>query len=182
MQNEAEGKRMEMVEMPDLGESVQEGKILCWRKLVGDTINRGDPLVEIETDKANVYLESFHFGVLRAILVSAGETVPIGTALALIGTADEPLPDSLPRQPVIVTQRCSDRTLDRANQQKQPSLLSMGQQSGWIALLILSFVFLHPDNLLATIVVGIFIAGFGFFLGLSFQRWRSTRQSKKDNL
>lgn len=173
---------MQTVAMPALGETVQEGTILCWMKLVGDAVNKDDTLAEIETDKINAELPSPTSGVVRAIFVSTGETVPIGTTLALIGTADEPLPDPLPRQPVIVTQRCSDRTLSGANQQKQPSLVSLGQQGGWLGLLIAFFVFIHPDNWLATTVIGMFIAGSGFFLGLSFQKWRSARWCQRDTL
>src|SRR5689334_4269379 len=138
---------METVAMPKMGSMIQDGTILCWMKLVGDAVNRDDSLAEIETDKVNIELSSPASGVVRAIFVSTGETVPVGTVLALIGATDEPLPDPLPRQPVIVTQRCSDR----ANQQKQPSLVSLGQQGGWLGLFIAFFVLIHPGSWLATI-------------------------------
>lgn len=83
---------MHTVVMPKLGDTMEEGKILQWLKKEGDTVKKGDALAEIETEKVNIEVEAFAAGVLRKILVPAGETVPVGAPIALTGAADEPLP------------------------------------------------------------------------------------------
>lgn len=83
---------MKNVEMPKMGDTMEEGKILHWLKNVGDTIKKGDMLAEVETDKVNIEIEAFSSGVLRKILTAEGESAPIGAAIALIGASDEPLP------------------------------------------------------------------------------------------
>lgn len=72
------------VKMPRMGQSMEEGVILKWLKSPGDVVTRGEPLVEIETDKASVEIESFASGTLTEILVSEGQIVPIGTLIAII--------------------------------------------------------------------------------------------------
>src|SRR6266545_3942756 len=78
------------VVMPKLSEAMESGKIIKWLKKEGDRIQGGDILAEIETDKADVEMEAFGAGVLRKILVPAGETAPIG---ALIGVVADPADD-----------------------------------------------------------------------------------------
>jgi len=75
------------VVMPKLSDAMEGGKIIKWLKKEGDRINGGDILAEVETDKADVEMEAFGAGVLRKILVPAGESAPIG---ALIGVIAEP--------------------------------------------------------------------------------------------
>jgi len=65
---------------------MEEGTIIAWLKADGDAVERGEALVEIETDKADMAYESPHAGVVK-ILVPEGETVPIGTPIAAIGAA-----------------------------------------------------------------------------------------------
>jgi pyruvate dehydrogenase E2 component (dihydrolipoamide acetyltransferase) len=77
------------VVMPRLSDSMEEGTILQWLKQVGDEIAVGDELVEIETDKANMAYESDLSGTLTEILAQEGETLPIGTPIAVIGDPDE---------------------------------------------------------------------------------------------
>src|SRR5579863_4553005 len=83
---------MKNVEMPKMGDTMEEGKILHWLKNVGDSVKKGDMLAEVETDKVNIEIEAFSSGVLRKILTAEGESAPIGAAIALIGAPDEPLP------------------------------------------------------------------------------------------
>ncbi|MBO0790138.1 MAG: biotin/lipoyl-binding protein, partial [Ktedonobacteraceae bacterium] len=83
---------MKTVDMPKMGDTMEEGKILHWLKKEGDQVKKGEPLAEIETDKVNIEIESFSSGILRKILVREGDSAPIGVAIALVGTADEPLP------------------------------------------------------------------------------------------
>src|SRR6185295_9664007 len=75
------------VVMPKLSDAMESGKIIKWLKKEGDRIQGGDILAEVETDKADVEMEAFGAGVLRKILVPAGDTAPIGT---LIGVIAEP--------------------------------------------------------------------------------------------
>src|SRR4029453_3447315 len=75
------------VVMPKLSDAMESGKIIKWLKKEGDRIQGGDILAEVETDKADVEMEAFGAGVLRKILVPAGDTAAIG---ALIGVIAEP--------------------------------------------------------------------------------------------
>jgi pyruvate dehydrogenase E2 component (dihydrolipoamide acetyltransferase) len=78
------------VQMPKLSEAMESGKIIKWIKQEGDRVQSGDILAEVETDKADVEMEAFGSGVLRKILVPAGEKAPVG---ALIGVIAEPNDD-----------------------------------------------------------------------------------------
>jgi pyruvate dehydrogenase E2 component (dihydrolipoyllysine-residue acetyltransferase) len=75
--------------MPKGSDTMTEGKVLKWLKNEGEQVANGDALVEIETDKVDMEVESMASGVLRKVLVQAGETVPVGQMLAVIGKADE---------------------------------------------------------------------------------------------
>src|SRR3989454_877694 len=72
------------VVMPKLSEAMETGKIIKWLKKEGDRIQGGDILAEIETDKADVEMEAFGAGVLRKVLVPAGEKAPVGTLIGVI--------------------------------------------------------------------------------------------------
>ncbi|MFM9860382.1 dihydrolipoamide acetyltransferase family protein [Pseudoxanthobacter sp. M-2] len=73
------------VVMPQLGETVAEGKIASWFKNLGDTVAEGETLFEIETDKVTMEVQALGAGVLSDIRVAAGETVPVGTVVCVIG-------------------------------------------------------------------------------------------------
>ena len=92
----------ETVSMPKLGFDMREGVLVRWVKNEGETINKGDVLAEIETDKATVEVESSAGGVVRRLLANQGDSVPVGAAIAIIGTADEKIDDqpSKARSPV----------------------------------------------------------------------------------
>ncbi len=77
------------VTMPQLGETVTEGTILSWAKQAGDSIVEDEVLVEISTDKVDTEMPSPASGLISEILVAAGETVAVGTAIAIIGEAAE---------------------------------------------------------------------------------------------
>ncbi|HEX9259244.1 MAG TPA: biotin/lipoyl-containing protein, partial [Acidimicrobiales bacterium] len=86
---------MERVAMPQLGETVTEGTITRWLKQVGDPVAEDEVLFEVSTDKVDTEVPSAHAGVLRAIYVAEGDTVPIGALLAVItATADEPFAET----------------------------------------------------------------------------------------
>src|SRR2546428_12215711 len=86
---------MKRVEMPKMGDTMEEGKILRWIKKEDDPVKKGESIAEVETDKVNIEIEAFASGVLRKILVSEGASAPIGTTIALIGAPDEPLPEEI---------------------------------------------------------------------------------------
>ncbi|HYI14659.1 MAG TPA: dihydrolipoamide acetyltransferase family protein [Thermomicrobiales bacterium] len=79
------------VVMPQMGYDMDAGTLLRWLKNVGDPVERGDAIAEIETDKVNIEIEAFDAGVLRKTLITEGQSVPVGEAIAIIGTADEPI-------------------------------------------------------------------------------------------
>jgi pyruvate dehydrogenase E2 component (dihydrolipoamide acetyltransferase) len=78
------------VQMPKLSEAMESGKIIKWLKKEGDRVQSGDILAEVETDKADVEMEAFGNGILRKILVPAGEKAVVG---ALIGVIADPNDD-----------------------------------------------------------------------------------------
>ena len=75
--------------MPPLGETMDEGKIIQWLKKEGDTVKRGDALLEVETDKVTIEVEAFGSGILRKIIVEEGKTVPVGEIIGIIANSDE---------------------------------------------------------------------------------------------
>jgi pyruvate dehydrogenase E2 component (dihydrolipoamide acetyltransferase) len=102
------------VVMPKLSEAMETGKIIKWLKREGDRVQNGDILAEVETDKADVEMESFGAGVLRKILVPAGGQVPVGSLIAVIAEADEditgvvgaaPAPAAAPRPAAMTSDR-----------------------------------------------------------------------------
>src|SRR5213594_728062 len=76
---------MANVQMPRLSDSMETGKILRWLKKEGDEVKKGEPLVEIESDKANIEVEAYASGKLNKIVVPEGESAPIGAVIAEIG-------------------------------------------------------------------------------------------------
>ena len=82
--------------MPKGSDSMTEGKVLKWLKNEGDKVSSGDALVEIETDKVDMEVESMASGVLRKVMVQAGETVPVGQLLAVVGGAEEDIASVVP--------------------------------------------------------------------------------------
>jgi pyruvate dehydrogenase E2 component (dihydrolipoamide acetyltransferase) len=78
------------VPMPRLSDSMQEGVVVTWLKSVGDQVELGDDLAEIETDKANMVFEADAAGTLMEILVPEGETAPVGSVIARLGEPGSP--------------------------------------------------------------------------------------------
>ena len=79
----------EIINMPRLSDTMEEGTVAKWFKKVGDSIKEGDILAEIETDKATMEFEAFYEGELLHIGVNEGETAPVDSLLAIIGEKDE---------------------------------------------------------------------------------------------
>lgn len=78
-----------IVDMPRLSDTMEEGTIAGWLKKVGDEVKAGEGFAEIETDKAVMVFESFDKGVVLALLLDVGVTVPLGTPMAILGKAGE---------------------------------------------------------------------------------------------
>ena len=78
-----------VVNMPRLSDTMEEGTVASWLKNVGDFVEEGDILAEIETDKATMEFESFNEGVLLHIGVQEGETTKVDQLLAIIGEEGE---------------------------------------------------------------------------------------------
>jgi pyruvate/2-oxoglutarate dehydrogenase complex dihydrolipoamide acyltransferase (E2) component len=76
------------IEMPKFAADAVDGRIEKWLKAVGDPVERSEPIVEIETDKALLELEATATGVLAEILHESGAEVPVGEAIAYIETED----------------------------------------------------------------------------------------------
>jgi len=77
--------------MPQLGADMSAGKLLGWRKSVGDRVQRGDIIADVETEKADIEVEVFASGVIEKFLVQPGAKVPVGTVLAVIREEGKPL-------------------------------------------------------------------------------------------
>ncbi|XP_062202654.1 dihydrolipoyllysine-residue acetyltransferase component 5 of pyruvate dehydrogenase complex, chloroplastic-like [Phragmites australis] len=78
--------------MPALSSTMTEGKIVSWTAAEGDRLAKGDPVVVVESDKADMDVETFHDGILAAVLVPAGESAPVGSAIALLAESEEEIP------------------------------------------------------------------------------------------
>ena len=79
----------ETINMPKLGFDMAEGLLVRWVKQVGENINKGDVLAEIETDKATVEVESSASGVVLQLIVDQGTMVPVNAPIAVVGVAGE---------------------------------------------------------------------------------------------
>ena len=72
--------------MPQLSDSMEEGKLISWKVHEGDTVHKGDTIAEVESDKAIMEVQSFRDGTVEKLLVHEGDTVPVGTVIAHIET------------------------------------------------------------------------------------------------
>ena len=99
-----------------MGYDMQEGTVVRWLKAEGSNVDLGEPVAEIETDKAVVEFESYASGVLQRILVAEGSTVPVGETIALVGEAavvapPAPAPDP---EPVVEAEAATDESAPEA--------------------------------------------------------------------
>ncbi|MBF2096970.1 MAG: 2-oxo acid dehydrogenase subunit E2 [Gloeomargaritaceae cyanobacterium C42_A2020_066] len=83
--------------MPALSSTMTEGKIVSWTKSPGDWVNKGDTVLVVESDKADMDVESFYEGYLAVILVDAGGVAPVGSALGLIAETEAEVADAKQR-------------------------------------------------------------------------------------
>ncbi|QXP72376.1 pyruvate dehydrogenase complex dihydrolipoamide acetyltransferase [Tenacibaculum sp. AHE15PA] len=98
-----------IINMPRLSDTMEEGVVASWLKNVGDKVEEGDILAEIETDKATMEFESFHEGVLLHIGVQEGEGAPVDSLLAIIGEEGED-----------ITSLLNENTADKEEKEETP--------------------------------------------------------------
>jgi len=85
--------------MPKMGQTMEEGTIAKWLKKEGDTVEKGEVLLEITTDKATLEIESYAQGILKKILAEEGEVVPVTQVIAYIGEESDELPHASQAKP-----------------------------------------------------------------------------------
>src|SRR5436309_860960 len=83
------------VVMPKLSPTMEEGQLTRWLKKEGDKVSMGEPLAEIDTDKATMEMQALSNGVLRKILINEGDSAPLGQPIAIIGEPDEDISELL---------------------------------------------------------------------------------------
>ena len=122
----------EPIRMPDLGTTVDQIKLVRWLKTEGDRVERGEPICEVETDKAASELESAAQGILLRRLVPEGEEIEQGTVIAYVGTPGErvadPDPDPEAQHPTAGAAQAPRRTANRAG--VPPLLRNLARQHG----------------------------------------------------
>jgi pyruvate dehydrogenase E2 component (dihydrolipoamide acetyltransferase) len=83
------------VVMPKLSPTMEEGQVARWLKKEGDKVSMGEPIAEIDTDKATMEMQALSAGVLRKVLVQEGDSAPLGQPIAIIGEPDEDISELL---------------------------------------------------------------------------------------
>ena len=83
------------IEMPKLSDTMTEGTVVSWKKSEGDTVEMGDIIAEIETDKATMEMEAFDDGVMAKIFINEGGKAPVGELLAILAEEGESVEDAL---------------------------------------------------------------------------------------
>lgn len=86
------------ITMPKMGFDMQEGTIVRWLKKVGDEVNRGEPIAEIETDKVTIEIEAFAAGTIAEIVVHEGQTAPVNAVIARLAGEDGAATPAAPAQ------------------------------------------------------------------------------------
>ena len=113
----------EIVRMPKLSDTMTEGVVAEWHKKVGESIESGDLLADIETDKATMEFESFQEGVLLHIGVEKGQTAPVDSILAILGEEGEDVTALLKEaeKEVEVTEKEEEQSQDAKQEVEKPS-------------------------------------------------------------
>ncbi len=121
--------------MPQMGYDMQEGTVVRWLKAEGSNVDLGEPVAEIETDKAVVEFESYASGVLREILVAEGSTVPVGEAIAVVGEAATVAPPAPEPEPAAEGESVQDAPAEAVAQDGAPAEASdSGEEVGGAAI------------------------------------------------
>lgn len=112
----------EIVYMPKLSDTMTEGVVASWSKKVGDPVEAGEILAEIETDKATMEFESFYDGVLLHIGVDKGATAPVNDILAIIGEKDEDVKKILAEEVANIPEEVSESSKEEVKAESKPEL------------------------------------------------------------
>ena len=104
--------------MPKLSPTMEEGQLSRWLKKEGDKVSMGEPLAEIDTDKATMEMQALSSGVLRKILVAEGESAPLGQPIAVIGEADEDISEFLQAGPA---KQAAPKAVEETTQPPEPA-------------------------------------------------------------
>jgi pyruvate dehydrogenase E2 component (dihydrolipoamide acetyltransferase) len=113
------------VRLPQFGMGMQEGKVLRWFKREGDQVQEGDPLCELETEKANVEVPAPEVGILSQIVAEVGATIPVFEVLGVLAAAGEPAP---PRRSVVAGKK--DGTARSAAASSSPVNIAITSEVG----------------------------------------------------
>src|SRR5690606_34292827 len=108
-----------VINMPRLSDTMTEGTVATWLKKVGDKVNEGDILAEIETDKATMEFESFNEGTLLHIGIEAGESAPVDSLLAIIGKEGEDISKLLSGEASDSDEKKSSESTDEKSTEKE---------------------------------------------------------------
>jgi len=115
----------ELITMPKLGFDMAEGTLVRWVKVVGDEVNKGDVIAEIETDKATVEVESSVSGVMVKLVVDEGTTLPVNAPIAVVAQkGEEPSEEELK---ALVGEEGGEKSKKKAKKEEKPA--KKGQES-----------------------------------------------------
>src|SRR4026208_1467326 len=92
------------IKLPRLGQGMETGTIVRWLKSEGETVEKGEPLYELDTEKVTQEVEAEASGVLLKILAGEGEEIEVGKAIAVIGEQGEEVPESEAENPTEVSE------------------------------------------------------------------------------
>jgi pyruvate dehydrogenase E2 component (dihydrolipoamide acetyltransferase) len=106
--------------MPKLSPTMEEGQISRWLKKEGDKVSMGEPLAEIDTDKATMEMQALANGVLRKIIVNEGQAAPLGQLIAVIGEPDEDIASMLSEAPAAAPAPKPEQPKQEPPKQEQP--------------------------------------------------------------
>ena len=107
--------------MPKLSPTMEEGQISRWLKKEGDKVSMGEPLAEIDTDKATMEMQALANGVLRKILIGEGQSAPLGQTIAIIGEANEDIASLVSEAPAAAAPKQEEKKEEPAQKQEQPA-------------------------------------------------------------
>jgi pyruvate dehydrogenase E2 component (dihydrolipoamide acetyltransferase) len=107
--------------MPKLSPTMEEGQISRWLKKEGDKVSMGEPLAEIDTDKATMEMQALANGVLRKILINEGQSAPLGQLIAVIGEPNEDIAALLTDAPAAAAKPQEEKKPEPEKAPEQPA-------------------------------------------------------------
>src|SRR5882762_2895935 len=106
--------------MPKLSPTMEEGQLSRWLKKEGDKVSMGEPLAEIDTDKATMEMQALGDGVLRKILIQEGESAPLGQLIAIIGEPDEDISSIASQAPASAPAKAAAPVAEKKEEAEEP--------------------------------------------------------------